>query len=65
MQVLEYCLEVTGGGNPQDVVPILVRMPILQTWVAAKQLAQQQISSKLGLEEEVGTPTLGSLVAGT
>ncbi|WAR21805.1 CFA46-like protein [Mya arenaria] len=55
IEVLEYVLEVTGGGNQKDVVPILVRMPILQTWVAAKQLAQQQISKNLGVEEELWT----------
>lgn len=46
-------MEVTGGTNPQDVVPIQIRMPILQTWVSAKQMAQQQITRNLGIEEEV------------
>ena len=46
-------MEVTGGNNPQDVVPIQIRMPILQTWVSAKQMAQQQITRNLGIEEEV------------
>ncbi|XP_052771669.1 cilia- and flagella-associated protein 46-like isoform X4 [Mya arenaria] len=67
IEVLEYVLEVTGGGNQKDVVPILVRMPILQTWVAAKQLAQQQISKNLGVEEEPFTegqkPMSRSIVA--
>ena len=48
-------MEVTGGGNSQDVVPIQIRMPILQTWVNAKQMAQQQITRNLGIEEEVGS----------
>ena len=46
-------MEVTGGTNTQDVVPIQVRQPILQTWVSAKQMAQQQITRNLGIEEEV------------
>ncbi|WAR16733.1 hypothetical protein MAR_031327 [Mya arenaria] len=50
--VHEYVLEVTGGGNQRDIVPILFRMLILQTWVAAKQLTQQQISKNLGEEEK-------------
>jgi hypothetical protein len=51
--VCEYVIEVTNGTNPQDVVAIPVRMPILQTWVFAKQMAQQQITKNLGLDEEV------------
>ena len=46
-------MEVTGGTNAQDVVPIQIRQPILQTWVSAKQMAQQQITRNLGIEEEV------------
>ncbi|XP_052228420.1 cilia- and flagella-associated protein 46-like isoform X3 [Dreissena polymorpha] len=52
IEVCEYVLGVTNGTNPQDVVSILVRMPILQTWTAAKQMAQQQISKNLGLDDE-------------
>lgn len=54
-QVCEYVLEVTNGNSPQDVVPILVRLPILQTWAYAKQMAQQQISKNLGLDDEVNS----------
>ncbi|KAL3864704.1 hypothetical protein ACJMK2_006363 [Sinanodonta woodiana] len=52
VEVCEYVIEVTNGSNPEDVVPIAVRMPILQTWVHVKQMAQQQISKSLGAEDE-------------
>ncbi|XP_060585472.1 cilia- and flagella-associated protein 46-like isoform X2 [Ruditapes philippinarum] len=55
IEVCEYVIEVTNGTNPQDVVAIPVRMPILQTWVFAKQMAQQQITKNLGLDEEPWT----------
>ncbi|KAL4232411.1 Cilia and flagella associated protein 46 [Mactra antiquata] len=55
IEVCEYVIEVTNGSNSQDVVAMAVRMPILQTWVAAKQMAQQQITKNLGLDEEPWT----------
>jgi len=53
LQVIEFIMEVTGGGNSLHIVPISVRMPLLQLWVAAKQMAQQQIPKTLGADDEV------------
>lgn len=52
IEVCEHVMMVTNGNNPQDVVPIVVRMPMLQMWALAKQMAQQQITKNLGLDEE-------------
>lgn len=49
----EYAIEVTNGSKEANVVPIGVRQPLLQTWVLAKQMAQQQIPKTLGADEEV------------
>ena len=49
----EYAIEVTNGSKETNVVPIGVRQPLLQTWVLAKQMAQQQIPKTLGADEEV------------
>ena len=46
-------MAVTSGDNPQDVVPIATRQPLLETWVASKQLQQSQISRSFGTEDEV------------
>ena len=52
-QVCEFAIGVTAGDNPRDVVPIAVRQPLLQTWVTAKQMAQQQITKTLGTDDDV------------
>ena len=52
-QVCEFAIGVTAGENSQDVVPIAVRQPLLQIWVTAKQMAQQQISKMLGTDDDV------------
>ena len=52
-QVCDYVIGVTNGDNPRDVVPIFQRLPILQTWVKAKQMAQQQISKLPGSDDHV------------
>ncbi|KAK6186277.1 hypothetical protein SNE40_008346 [Patella caerulea] len=52
IEVCEYGMMVTNGDNNQDVVNISVRMPLLQTWVTAKQMALQQIAKTLGTDDE-------------
>ncbi|XP_035825239.1 cilia- and flagella-associated protein 46 [Aplysia californica] len=52
IEVCDFAMQVTNGENPRDVVPIFMRLPILQTWVRAKQMAQQQISKLLGTDDE-------------
>lgn len=49
----DYAIEVTNGSKEANVVPIGVRQPLLQTWVLAKQMAQQQIPKTLGADDEV------------
>jgi hypothetical protein len=53
MQVCEFAMGVTNGDNSQDVVPIAVRLPLLHTWVVAKQMALQQIPKALGTDDGV------------
>nr|KAG5695793.1 hypothetical protein BaRGS_013391 [Batillaria attramentaria] len=55
VEVCEFAIGVTSGDNPQDVVPIAVRQPLLQTWVTAKQMGQQQINKTLGTDDETST----------
>jgi hypothetical protein len=45
--------EVTNGNNPLHVIPMDNRLSLLQTWVAAKQMAQQQIAKTFGADDEV------------
>ena len=52
-QVCEYAIEVTNGNNPLHVIPMDNRLSLLQTWVAAKQMAQQQIAKTFGADDEV------------
>ncbi|XP_056005172.1 cilia- and flagella-associated protein 46-like isoform X7 [Ostrea edulis] len=52
IEVCEYAIEVTNGSKEANVVPIGVRQPLLQTWVLAKQMAQQQIPKTLGADDE-------------
>ena len=46
-------MAVTNGDTPRDIVPIATRQPLLETWVAAKQLQQTQISRSFGTDDEV------------
>ncbi|XP_062591392.1 cilia- and flagella-associated protein 46-like [Saccostrea cucullata] len=52
IEVCDYAIEVTNGSKEANVVPIGVRQPLLQTWVLAKQMAQQQIPKTLGADDE-------------
>ncbi|KAH9492442.1 Cilia- and flagella-associated protein 46 [Bulinus truncatus] len=52
IEVCELAMKVTNGSEPENTVPISVRFPVLQTWVKAKQLAQQQISKNFGTDDE-------------
>ena len=46
-------MAVTNGDTLRDVVPIATRQPLLETWVAAKQLQQTQITRSFGTDDEV------------
>lgn len=48
IEVCEFCMEVTDGKEKINVVPISVRMELLQTWIRAKQLSQSQITKEYG-----------------
>ncbi|XP_077311369.1 cilia- and flagella-associated protein 46 isoform X2 [Lithobates pipiens] len=52
LEVCEFCLDLTNGSTPEDVVPISIRQQLLSTWVKVKQLLQQQIGQKLGTDDE-------------
>ncbi|CAG2203029.1 Cilia- and flagella-associated protein 46 [Mytilus edulis] len=52
IEVCEYAIEVTNGNNPLHVIPMANRLALLQTWVAAKQMAQQQIAKTFGADDE-------------
>ncbi|XP_041369926.1 cilia- and flagella-associated protein 46-like [Gigantopelta aegis] len=57
IEVCEYAMRVTNGCSPTDVVPVCVRTLVLQTWVLAKQMAQQQISKSCSADDEGSTKT--------
>ncbi|CAL1538602.1 unnamed protein product [Lymnaea stagnalis] len=52
VEVCEHAMRVTNGTESQNIVPMYVRMPLLQAWVRAKQIAQQAISKSYGTEDE-------------
>ncbi|XP_074153317.1 cilia- and flagella-associated protein 46 [Sminthopsis crassicaudata] len=52
IEVCEFALALTNGNLPQEIVPIGIRQQLLATWVKAKQLIQQQIGNKLGVDDE-------------
>uniref|UniRef100_A0A663E7F4 Cilia and flagella associated protein 46 n=1 Tax=Aquila chrysaetos chrysaetos TaxID=223781 RepID=A0A663E7F4_AQUCH len=52
LEICEFALNVTTGTIPAETVPVAAQQQIIATWVKAKQLNQQQISCKLGTEEE-------------
>ncbi|ESP03735.1 hypothetical protein LOTGIDRAFT_237561 [Lottia gigantea] len=52
IEVCEYGIQVTNGDNTRDIVPISIRLPLLQTWVCVKQMALQQIPKTLGTDDE-------------
>ncbi|KAM9610766.1 cilia- and flagella-associated protein 46 isoform 2-T2 [Morphnus guianensis] len=52
LEICEFALNVTTGTIPNETVPVAAQQQIIATWVKAKQLNQQQISCKLGTEEE-------------
>ena len=53
VEACEYAMKVTNGECYLDVVPISVRLPLLQTWVKAKQMLQSQIEKSLGSDNAV------------
>ncbi|XP_076434592.1 cilia- and flagella-associated protein 46-like isoform X2 [Babylonia areolata] len=55
VEVCEFAIATTAGDNPQDVVPVAVRQPLLQIWVMAKQMGQHQISKTLGTDDDSST----------
>ncbi|GFS07539.1 cilia- and flagella-associated protein 46 [Elysia marginata] len=67
IEVCDFAMQITNGENPLDVIPIFMRLPVLQTWVKAKQMAQQQISKHLGTDDETNNegqrPLTRSIVA--
>uniref|UniRef100_A0A8B9G5Y2 Cilia and flagella associated protein 46 n=1 Tax=Amazona collaria TaxID=241587 RepID=A0A8B9G5Y2_9PSIT len=52
LEICEFALNVITAVTPNETVPIATQQQIIATWVKAKQLNQQQIGHKLGLEEE-------------
>ncbi|XP_045147306.1 cilia- and flagella-associated protein 46 [Echinops telfairi] len=52
LEVCEFALSLTNGSVPEDQVPTHTRQQLIATWVKAKQLAQQQIGPRLGVDEQ-------------
>ncbi|KAG9484777.1 hypothetical protein GDO78_008080 [Eleutherodactylus coqui] len=52
LEVCDYALDLTSGDSLEAIVPISVRQQLISTWVKAKQLLQQQIGPKLGIDDE-------------
>ncbi|XP_059152499.1 cilia- and flagella-associated protein 46-like isoform X4 [Physella acuta] len=52
IEICDFAIGLTNGADPKTVVPMYTRMPVLQLWVKAKQLAQQQIPKPVTTEDE-------------
>uniref|UniRef100_G1LVL0 Cilia- and flagella-associated protein 46 n=2 Tax=Ailuropoda melanoleuca TaxID=9646 RepID=G1LVL0_AILME len=52
LEVCEFALRLTDGTLPEEVVPTSARQQLIATWVKAKQLLQQQIGPRLGMDEQ-------------
>uniref|UniRef100_A0A452S575 Cilia and flagella associated protein 46 n=1 Tax=Ursus americanus TaxID=9643 RepID=A0A452S575_URSAM len=52
VEVCEFALSLTDGTLPEEVVPTSARQQLIATWVKAKQLLQQQIGPRLGMDEQ-------------
>ncbi|XP_031244561.1 cilia- and flagella-associated protein 46 isoform X3 [Mastomys coucha] len=52
VEVCEFALNLTNGNVPEDIVPTNIRQHLISTWVKAKQLLQQQIGQRLGIDEQ-------------
>ncbi|XP_010857855.1 PREDICTED: protein CFAP46, partial [Bison bison bison] len=50
--ICEFALNLTNGMEPEEVVPVSARQQLIATWVKGKQLLQQQIGPRLGVEEQ-------------
>ncbi|XP_074088215.1 LOW QUALITY PROTEIN: cilia- and flagella-associated protein 46 [Macrotis lagotis] len=53
IEVCDFGLTLTNGNLPQEIVPIGIRQQLIATWVKAKQLVQQQITSRVSPEDEI------------
>lgn len=52
----EFALSLTDGSVPAEVVPTSARQQLIATWVKGKQLLQQQVGPRLGVDEQVRPP---------
>ncbi|DAA14637.1 TPA: TPR repeat-containing protein C10orf93-like [Bos taurus] len=52
VEMCEFALNLTNGMEPEEVVPVSARQQLIATWVKGKQLLQQQIGPRLGVEEQ-------------
>uniref|UniRef100_A0A8B9XMU7 Cilia and flagella associated protein 46 n=1 Tax=Bos mutus grunniens TaxID=30521 RepID=A0A8B9XMU7_BOSMU len=52
VEICEFALNLTNGMEPEEVVPVSARQQLIATWVKGKQLLQQQIGPRLGVEEQ-------------
>ncbi|KAF6107967.1 cilia and flagella associated protein 46 [Phyllostomus discolor] len=61
VEVCEFALSLTNGAVPEDTVPTEARQQLIATWVKAKQLLQQQIGSRLGVDEQSASEDISSV----
>ncbi|XP_036907145.1 cilia- and flagella-associated protein 46 [Sturnira hondurensis] len=61
VEVCEFALSLTNGTVPEDTVPTEARQQLIATWVKAKQLLQQQIGSRLGVDEQSTSEDVSSV----
>nr|XP_025129616.1 cilia- and flagella-associated protein 46 isoform X5 [Bubalus bubalis] len=52
VEICEFALNLTNGMEPEEVVPVSAQQQLIATWVKGKQLLQQQIGPRLGVEEQ-------------
>nr|XP_027786130.1 cilia- and flagella-associated protein 46 [Marmota flaviventris] len=61
VEVCEFALSQTSGSVPEEVVPTRVWQQLIATWVKAKQMAQQQIGPRLGIDEQSTNEDISSV----
>ncbi|XP_044924407.1 cilia- and flagella-associated protein 46 isoform X2 [Mustela putorius furo] len=52
VEVCEFALNPTDGPVPKEVLPISAQQQLIATWVKGKQLLQQQVGPRLGVDEQ-------------
>ncbi|XP_047559332.1 cilia- and flagella-associated protein 46 isoform X1 [Lutra lutra] len=62
VEVCEFALSLTDGSVPEEVVPTSAQQQLVATWVKGKQLLQQQVGLRLGVDEQSPNEDINSVM---